>query len=102
MQSRDPKIEHKSVFNLDTGAEWQIRRNILKRPFAQSNLRKFKTVIASAGERVCAKLEKAAESGQQVEIDMIFGQMAVEVICEVGFGFKLDALTDRAGFQVIG
>jgi hypothetical protein len=99
---RDPKVEHKNVINLDTGPEWQIRRNILKRPFTHSNLRKFKNIITSAGERVCAKLDQAAESGQPVEIDMIFGQMAIDVICEVGFDFKLGALNDPSKFQVIG
>ena len=53
---------------------------------------------------LCAKLTEILDCKVKdksiVEIDKLFGQLTVDVICEVAFQLNINALSDATAFQV--
>lgn len=65
-----------------------------------NNLRHFQDEVAKVVNKACAIVDKAAESDSILNIDVIFGQLTIDVICEVAFQLDIKALDNSKIFQV--
>eukprot|EP01035_Chromulina_nebulosa_P026222 gene26222-34308_t len=89
-----------SMFNIETGPHWQLRRNAFKHSFSMSFLRHFNEVIRGLVEEVVGIMDqKIADGKVPVQVDVLFGQLTIDVICKVGFGMDINALKGSALFQ---
>ena len=89
------------MFNIETGPHWQLRRNAFKHSFSMSFLRHFNEVIRGLVEEVVGIMDqKIADGKVPVQVDVLFGQLTIDVICKVGFGMDINALKGSALFQV--
>lgn len=89
------------MFGLDTGPEWQMRRSCFRHAFSPTNLKLYHETIQNVVSDLCIKLQQLAEMEEIVEIDTLFGQMTVDIICEVAFQYKIDALKDSEAYEDI-
>ena len=87
------------MFNVKTGPHWQLRRNSFKHAFSITSLRSFQDAIKALTDQLVDILAKKAPS--VVKMDVLFGQLTIDVICKVGFGLDIHALQDSPLFQVI-
>ena len=89
------------MFNIETGPHWQLRRNAFKHSFSMSFLRNFHGIIRGLSEEVVDILDEKISVGRApVPVDVLFGQLTIDVICKVGFGMDIHALKNSALFQV--
>ncbi len=70
-----------------------------RQSFTVNNLRNFQKQIKLLGEKLCARLSDAAAAHSVVELDRLFGQLAVDVICSVAFQYDMCALDNSQVFQ---
>ena len=93
---------HRNIFNLVSGPDWQLRRNSFKHSFSLTGLRIFQDKMIMLTQRMSQKIEDLAQnSSNLIELDMIFGQMTIDVICMMAFGIDFKAMDNSAIFQVI-
>ena len=59
-------------------------------------LRKESDFIRLLCCKLCVVLDQAAESGAVVEMDKLFGQLTIDVICEIAFQFDINAIENSA------
>ena len=90
-----------NTFGLDTNAEWLKRRSAFRHAFAVSQLQKQDSFVKKLVAKLCFYLESASKENKVVKMDVIFGQLAFDAICEVAFQMDVGALDDSTEFQVI-
>jgi hypothetical protein len=101
LQRGDPHINKKNIFNTE-GVEWKRRRGAFRQAFTVSNVRHFQSEMRAMSQNLSSRLLRAAEIGSVLEIDTLFGQLAVDVICNVGFQYDMHALNGKSDmFQVL-
>lgn len=90
------------MFNIETGPHWQLRRNAFKHSFSMSFLRHFNDIVRGFVEEVVDIMDEKIAAGKKVpvQVDVLFGQLTIDVICKVGFGMDINALKGSALFQV--
>ncbi len=67
-----------------------------------SNVRHFQSEMRVMAEKLSSRLLQAAEAGSVLEIDTLFGQLAVDVICSVGFQYDMRAMDGASDmFQML-
>jgi cytochrome P450 len=87
-----PSIIRKSTFTLDTGPDWQMRRNIFRKAFSNACLRTQISVMSQTINKLLVHLDTIALSGDAVMIDEVFIQLTIGVICNLGFDLDVKAL----------
>ena len=66
-----------------------------------SFLRHFNEVIRRLVAEVVDIIDqKIADGNVPIQVDVLFGQLTIDVICKVGFGMDINALKGSALFQV--
>lgn len=80
-----------STFSLDTGPEWQLRRNSFRSAFSNVSLKKHVSIVTSMTKKLKSVLGDAATTGETVKIDDLFTQLTIGVICEVAFDMDSQA-----------
>ena len=88
------------MFNMDSNEAWQMRRSFFRNGFSIIQLKKRDEFVKNLCLKVCNVLDTAAERREVVEIDKLFGQLTVDVICEVAFQLDIGALEDSEEFHV--
>ena len=90
-----------STFNLNTNDEWKLRRNKFRHPFSAANLRNYEADMNGLVTKLCDNLDAVAASGgtESVEIDRLFGQLAMDAICKIAFQYDLNGLSDSPTFN---
>ena len=83
----NPQLNAPSTFSLDTGPEWQLRRNSFRRAFSTICLRAHTSIVTRMTQKLCSALDQAAahEEANIVKFDELFTQLTIGVICEVAF-----------------
>ena len=94
-------IVPRNTFNLDTGDEWSVRRNLFRRPFSTQSLSKYTNTIKNLVVKLCDKLSESADSNTSIPLDLYFGQLTVDVICEVAFQYHAYALDNSKDFNTL-
>lgn len=94
-------LNKRSIFSLETGPEWQLRRNLFKFPFSANRLRTQESIVTAVVSRLCKKLDEVADGDNSVEVDLLFSQMTVDIICEVAFQYSIEALEGSELYTVI-
>lgn len=64
-------------------------------------LRYHTDIIASLCLKLCSKLTELSSTNQRIEIDMLFGQLTVDVILNVAFQMNINSIDDPSEFQSI-
>lgn len=90
-----------STFSLDTNDEWRMRRNKFRHPFSVSSVRSFESDVNSLVSKLCGIIGSAADASKPLQIDRLFGQLAMDAICRMAFTYELSALDDSAEFAKI-
>ncbi len=89
---------HRNIFLLQTGNEWQKRRDSFKLSFSNNSLRHFQDVLKELTSKLITKLNERIQKGEAgeavVEMDVLFGQMTIDVICSLAFNYDVKALDD--------
>jgi cytochrome P450 len=80
----------KNIFSLDTNESWALRRSLFRHPFSLNVLRHFEDSVRSIVLEMCNNLDQQAELGEIVELDRVFQRLAMDVISEVAFQYKLE------------
>ena len=90
-----------NTFNMDTNEEWKLRRNKFRHPFSAANLRNYEADMNGLVTKLCDNLDAVAASGgtESVEIDRLFGQLAMDAICKIAFQYDLNGLNDSPTFN---
>lgn len=88
----NPKINHPSIFNIDTGPEWKKRRSAFRQSFSTIALKQFQERMRLLSKKLCDALRENAERKSVVRADYLFGQMTVDVICSLAFQYDLNAM----------
>ena len=90
-----------NTFNLNTNEEWKLRRNKFRHPFSAANLRNYEADMNALVTKLCDNLDAVAASGgtESVEIDRLFGQLAMDAICKIAFQYNLNGLDDSPTFN---
>ena len=90
-----------NTFNVDTNDEWKLRRNKFRHPFSAANLRNYEADMNGLVTKLCDNLDAVAASGgtESVEIDRLFGQLAMDAICKIAFQYDLNGLNDSPTFN---
>ena len=96
----NPHMSRATVFNMDTNAEWKVRRSSFRHSFNSSSLREFQDTIRKFSLRMCEELGAQADAGEVVPIDELFGRLTVDVIGKLGFQYELGALEGSAEGKV--
>ena len=89
----------KNVFNMDTNSDWRLRRQEFSKSFSQLNLNKYEDVLKSLINKLKSKLEFYRNTTNKVNIDQLFSQFTIDVIAEIGFQYKINAL-DNSGYSL--
>ncbi len=90
-----------NLFSLVTGKDWQMRRTMFKHSFSSNSLRNFHDIMRSLTDKMVTVLKTATkQSSKPIELDVLFGQMTMDVICNVAFGFDIKALDTSPLFMV--
>ena len=86
---------------MDTNEEWKLRRNKFRHPFSAANLRNYEADMNGLVTKLCDNLDAVAASGgtESVEIDRLFGHLAMDAICKIAFQYELNGLTDSPTFN---
>ena len=64
-------------------------------------MQKQDSFVKKLSAKLCSYLDTAAKENKVVKMDVIFGQLAFDVICEVAFQIDVGALDNSTEFQVI-
>jgi len=89
-----------NTFSLDSNEEWLKRRTLFRHAFSSTVLKHFEYIVKDIVEKMCNDLDKAAESGDIVLLDEHFQKLAINVICEVAFQYKLEGKFSSANEKV--
>lgn len=101
IQQGNSKLNHRNIFNLDSNDEWLLRRSLFRSSFSMNQLKSQSDVIASLCLKLISKLEFYADSDIPIELDKLFGQFTMDVICNVAFQLDLNALGDSDEFELL-
>lgn len=96
----NPKITHQNIFNLNTGPEWKMRRAAFRQSFSMLQLKVFQDQLKLLTSKLIALLKKSAENKTVMELDKVFGQVTVDVICSIAFQYDVQAMEDSEIAQV--
>ena len=50
--------------------------------------------------KLCTVFDGVADSGKSIDVDQVFSEMTVDVICEVAFQLNIDALSGSQIYKV--
>ena len=89
-----------NIFTLVTGPDWQLRRTSFKHSFSFSKLRTFEDILKELTTKMILKFEELSKTTGIIEVDKVFGQLTLDVICRVAFGYDMNALDDTQLFEV--
>ena len=73
---------------------------MLRQPFSQLIVHNYEQQVIALCSTLLDKLTLLADSSEAVAIDKLFGQLTVDVICQVAFQMDISALHDSAEFEV--
>ncbi|WP_392531554.1 cytochrome P450 [Nostoc sp. C117] len=71
------------------GSEWQWRRKAWNPEFTSTNLSKYLEIISQACKQVIETLKKAPPA-KEVEVDPLFVELTMRVICSIVLGIPVD------------
>lgn len=80
------------VFSAEGGA-WRAQRRLAMEALSQRHLRSFWPTLHQVVTRLCARLAKAAASGEEVDLQDILMRFTVDVTTNLAFGTDLDTLS---------
>lgn len=86
------------------GDFWRSQRAMMQSMFQRRNLTRFAGLIAEANDRLLARWELNARTGDTVNVTDDLSAMTLEVILRAIFGADLDRLADASGsnpFQIV-
>ena len=90
-----------NTVNTESAPRWKLRRIFFQDAFSKTSLQYFSDNIqGSVHELISVLINKSREKEVPIKIDVLFGQLTVDVICKVGFGIDIKALEDSAIFRV--
>lgn len=92
----NPKINHPSIFSIDSGPEWKKRRNAFRQSFSMIALKQFNERLHLLSKKLLESLKDCSEKKSAVELDLLFGQLTVDVICSLAFQYDLHAMENSA------
>jgi cytochrome P450 len=81
------------------GEFWRAQRSMMQSMFQRRNLTRFAGFIAAANERLLARWEQRADSGNAVNVTDELSALTLEVILRAIFGEELDQLADAQGIH---
>lgn len=83
---------------MPTNEQWKKRRIVLSKPFGNKVIKNENQVdiLQSIIKKFINKLHDAEKSGKAINIDELFGQLTVDVICEIGFEYYIGALDESS------
>lgn len=83
--------ENKSMFNLDTCPEWQLRHSTFRKAYSENCIRNHEQDIKLKVNKMIAKLKNVAKKGIPVRMNEYFSQLSFDVICDVAFQFDVNS-----------
>lgn len=87
---------------MDSNEEWLIRRTTFRKSFSMMFLKTKLEVINGFVSKLSNKLRVLAQNADNsIEMDKLFGQLTVDIICKVAFQLDLNALDDSNTFQMM-
>ncbi|CAG2172599.1 unnamed protein product, partial [Oppiella nova] len=89
----DPLVDN--MVSIVRDEQWKKIRSIMSPTFSTGKLKKMMPLIVECRNTMIGNLEKIAKSGKQADMKRLFGAYAMEVVIQVAFGTKVDALIDE-------
>ena len=86
---------------MPTDEEWRKRRTAFSKSFGNRVIKGEHQVkiLRSIIEKFMDKLRESEKASKAVNIDELFGQLTVDVICEVGFEYYIGALDNSSSYH---
>jgi len=72
--------------------KWKRVRSIMSPTFSTGKLRKMKPIIEECINTLVKNLDNVSQTGQETDMKRLFGAFSMEVVIQVAFGTKVDAL----------
>jgi len=89
----DPIIDN--LLSLIKDDKWKRVRSIMSPTFSTGKLRKMRPLIEECLNSLIKNLDNISQTGQESEMKRLFGAYSMEVVIQVAFGTKVDALFDE-------
>jgi len=87
-----------SLFTLPTGADWRKRRKGFSHFFSRSTMRRRAETVRGLVQEMAGALEREVSEGpKEVDMDIFFSRLTVDVIMALAFGFDLGATRGEDG-----
>jgi cytochrome P450 len=95
-----PKLVPFSLFSIDTGPEWTLRRSTFRKAFSTTCLKAHMATVKNMTERLVQYLEKRIEAhpNEVIRLDDVFIQLTLGVICEVAFEMNVNAFDENLSY----
>ncbi|ERM98042.1 protein LUTEIN DEFICIENT 5, chloroplastic [Amborella trichopoda] len=79
------------------GEVWRVRRRAIVPALHQKYVSAMISLFAQATERLCSKLDAAAQDGEDVEMESLFSRLTLDVIGKAVFNYDFDSLSNDTG-----
>jgi len=87
-----------TLFTLATGADWRTRRKAFSHPFSRTMMRRRADTVRGLVKEMAGALERLVEEGpREVDMDVFFSRLTVDVIMALAFGFDIGATRGEDG-----
>ncbi|XP_010540722.1 PREDICTED: protein LUTEIN DEFICIENT 5, chloroplastic [Tarenaya hassleriana] len=79
------------------GEIWRVRRRAIVPALHQKYVAAMINLFGEASDRLCQKLNAAASTGEQVEMESLFSRLTLDIIGKAVFNYDFDSLTNDTG-----
>nr|QWK52384.1 cytochrome P450 97A3 [Isatis tinctoria] len=79
------------------GEIWRRRRRAIVPALHQKYVAAMISLFGEASDRLCQKLDSAASTGEQVEMESLFSRLTLDIIGKAVFNYDFDSLTNDTG-----
>ncbi|CAA7026710.1 unnamed protein product [Microthlaspi erraticum] len=79
------------------GEIWRRRRRAIVPALHMKYVAAMISLFGEASDRLCQKLDSAATSGEEVEMESLFSRLTLDIIGKAVFNFDFDSLTNDTG-----
>ncbi|XP_031503409.1 protein LUTEIN DEFICIENT 5, chloroplastic [Nymphaea colorata] len=79
------------------GEIWRVRRRAIVPALHKKYVEAMIGLFAQASDRLCQKLDAAAQDGEDAEMESLFSRLTLDIIGKAVFNYDFDSLTNDTG-----
>ncbi|CAN6485883.1 unnamed protein product [Victoria cruziana] len=79
------------------GEIWRVRRRAIVPALHKKYVEAMISLFAQASDRLCRKLDAAAQNEEDVEMESLFSRLTLDIIGKAVFNYDFDSLTNDTG-----